>query len=350
MRIVLLGGGVHPIPPTGYGAVERILADLAQALRARGEDVTILNQVRRGRTRDEFPFAFAVPRLLRRERYDVLHAHTPIVANRLALAGRPFVYTSHSRHWYYRVQLSHRWGYWVERRAVRRARSVVALTEPLARTMRSVVRPPLPPISVIPFGVDPERFRPAWERRSGRQALGVGVVAPFKRWHLAARATRDTGAKFVVAGPIVSEEYAAAVRREGDHVRLLGEVPEEEMRALFAESDYLVHPSAVEILSATVLEALAAALPVVGASALEGVEGLEGAGWRVPDLDEAAFVDGVREHVVALEHDDALRRRMGEAARATALSRYAWPAIAERHVALYRAASGMAPPSVPGRP
>ncbi|HXY46631.1 MAG TPA: glycosyltransferase family 4 protein [Thermoplasmata archaeon] len=336
MRILLIGGGVQPIPPTGYGAVERILADLAVALRAAGEDVEIVNQVRHGRTRDEIPFALSLPRLLRGERYDVLHAHTPVVANRLAFAGRPFVYTSHSRHWYYRTKWTHRWGYWLERRSVRRAGAVIALTAPLARTMRSVVRPPLPPISVVPFGVDAERFRPTWDRRTGRNALGVGVVAPFKRWHLAARAIEGTGATLSIAGPIVSPAYADVLRREGPHVRLLGEVPNEEMRTLFAESDFLLHPSEVEILSATVLEALAAALPVVGGAGVEGVVETGRTGWRLDDRDPETFVLGLRGRIQALVGDDSLRRTVGEEARAEALRTYGWAAIAARHLDVYR--------------
>ncbi len=340
MRVLLLGGGVHPIPPTGYGAVERIVADLATALSAAGVDVGIVNEVRRGRTRDEIPFALSLPRRLRRETFDLLHAHTPVVANRLALARQPFVYTSHSRHWYYRAGLTHRWGYWLERRAVHRSRTTIALTEPLARTMRAVVPEPLPPIEVIPFGVDAEAYRPAWSRRTGRRALGVGVVAPFKRWHLAGRALRGTGAELAIAGPIVSEEYAESVRREGPHVHLLGEVPEEELRNLFAESDFLLHPSVVEILSATVLEALAAGLPVLGGTGVEGVVAPGVSGWRVRDEDPEPFAHAMRERAIELLASDELRHRMGEAARAEALTRYSWTAIAARHLEVYRAALG----------
>ena len=126
------------------------------------------------------------------------------------------------RHWFYRTQLSHRWGYWLERRAVRRARATVALTEPLARTMRRQVpsRHPLP-ISVIPFGVDTERFQPNWSARRNRRALGVGVVLPFKRWEWAAQALRGTGLELRIAGPQPSPEYAARVRAS----RGLGRAP-----------------------------------------------------------------------------------------------------------------------------
>ncbi len=340
MRVLLLGGGVHPIPPTGYGAVERIIADLAAALASAGVDVGIVNEVRHGRTRDEIPFALSLPRRLRQESFDVLHANTPVVANRLALAQRPFVYTSHSRHWYYRTGLTHRWGYWLERRAVRRSRTSIALTEPLAQTMRTVVPEPLPPIEVVPFGVDAQAYQPSWSRRTGRRALGVGVVAPFKRWQLAARALRGTGAELAIAGPIVSPEYADRIRGEGPHVRLLGEVPEEELRALFAESDFLLHPSVVEVLSATVLEALAAGLPVLGGTGVEGVVEPGVTGWRLRDDDPGPFADALRERAVELLASDELRHRMGEAARAEALARYNWATIAARHVEIYRAVVG----------
>ena len=335
MRILLIGGGVQPIPPTGYGAVERILADLQSALRAAGHEAEVVNQVRHRRMRDEYPFAWELPRLLKGRTYDVLHAHTPVVANRLALGGFPFVYTSHSRHWFYRDRWTHRWGYWLERRAVRRAKAVVALTPTLARTMAATVRPPLPPVTVIPFGVDSERFHPDWARRSGRNALGVGVVLPFKRWELAAQALRGLGVRLRIAGPMPSNEYAQAVRAAGDSVELLGEVSGEVLAQLYSESDFLVHPSAVEVLSATVLEALAAGLPVIGGSAVEGVVEEGTTGWSIPDRDLPAFVRGLHDGAARLVADDALRRSAGERARASAQSRFAWPRIVEDHLRVY---------------
>ncbi|MCI4365867.1 MAG: glycosyltransferase family 4 protein [Thermoplasmata archaeon] len=339
MRVVLIAGGVEPIPPTGYGAIERILADYQTALVAAGHTVRVLNRVRHHRMRDEYPFALEVPRLLRGLEYDVLHAHTPVVANRLAWRGLPFVYTSHSRHWFYRDRWTHRWGYWLEKRAVRRARAVVALTERLARTMRATVphTPPLP-ISVIPFGVDSARFSPAWGVRTGRRGLGVGVVLPFKRWEVAARALRGTGLQLRIAGPLPSSNYAETVRSAGDSVELLGEVDDATLRRLYAESDFLVHPSAVEVLSATVLQALASALPVLGGSPVEGVVDDGRTGWAIPDRNPGAFLSGLRARALELAGDDLVRKRMGEAARAVALERYGWPRVVEAHLAVYRSA------------
>jgi glycosyltransferase involved in cell wall biosynthesis len=337
VRIVLVGGGVEPIPPPGYGGTERFIADLQVALRGAGHDVSVVNRVRHRRLRDEYPFAWELPRLLRALRYDVVHANSPVVGNRLALSGIPYVYTSHSRHWYYRERLTHRWGYWLERRAVRHAAAPVALTEPLARTMGKAVGTTRRPIEVIPFGVDGERFRPEWDRRSGSVALGVGVVAPFKRWELAAAALRGTGLRFVLAGPAPDRDYADRVRAAGDRVELVGEVSEDDLCGRFAESDLLVHPSRVELLSGTVVQALSSGLPVVGGPALAGAVDDGRTGWCVPDTDLAAFVAGLRQRSLELAHDPALRRRMGEAARAVAQDRYTWPRVVEQYEQVYRA-------------
>jgi glycosyltransferase involved in cell wall biosynthesis len=332
----LVGGGVESIPPTGYGGTERFIADLQSALRRAGHEAVVVNQVRHRRIRDEYPFAWQLPRLLRDESYDALHANSPVVANRLALGGMPFVYTSHSRHWYYRERLTHRWGYWLERRAVRLASAPVALTEPLAQTMQKAVPNPRHAIRVIPFGVDGERFRPDWSNRSGRVALGVGVVAPVKRWELAAEALRGTGLRFVLVGPTPDAAYAERVRAAGDSVEIVGEVSDDALVARYAESDLLVHPSRVELLSGTVVQAMSAGLPIVGGPALEGVVEDGRTGWCLPDQDARAFVAGIRQRTMELALDPALRRRMGDAGREAAQTRYAWPEVVRRYLEVYR--------------
>ncbi len=341
MRIVLVGGGVEPIPPTGYGGTERFIADLQLALRAAGHDAVVVNRVRHRRMRDEYPFAWEVPRLLRAESYDVVHANSPVVGNRLASRHLPFVYTSHSRHWFYRTQLSHRWGYWLERRAVRRSNAPVALTEQLAGAMRRAVGAARRPIAVIPFGVDSQRYRPAWDRRTGGVALGVGVVSRVKRWESAAAALRGTGLRFVLVGPTPDPEYAELVRRSGDRVELVGELSTDALAVRLAESDLLIHPSQAELLSGAVVQALSAGLPVLGGPALAGVVDEGVTGWTVPDDNPTAFVTGLRQRALELFQDASLRHRMGDAGRAVAESRYAWPTVVDRYLEVYRAVAAL---------
>ncbi len=338
VEILLLGSGILPIPPPGYGAVEQVLFEYSEALRRAGEKVRVVNEVRRGRSTDEYRFARHLPAKIRSGNFDIVHASTPVVANRLAFARIPYVFTSHSRHWYWRPRLRHRWGFWLERRAVRSARGVVALTPSLEQEMRrSLGRRLQSPVRSIPFGVEPAAFRPDWGRRVGRLALGVGLVLPFKRWELAARALRGTPLHLALAGPTPDPVYAGRVRAAGEGVELLGELSDPQLRELYSVADVLVHPSRVEVLPRAVLQGFAAALPVLGAAPVASVvrEGVTGfaASPTSSDGEIVAFLHGQTQ---LLASDATLRRRMGEAARDEAQSVYSWDRVVARHLEFYR--------------
>lgn len=349
VRVLLVGTGVEPIPPTGYGGVERTIAELARALEGAGASVEVYQQVRHRRRRDEYPFAWGLPREVRRRAYDVLHASTPVVANRLAWAGLPFVYTTHSRHWFDASGLRGRYGRWLERRAVRRARATVALTEPLrARLVGALGRDPgRDRLAVIPIGVDTERFRPEPAARNGRRAIGVGVVAPVKRWELAARAVAGSPFSLRIVGPLVDPAYAQRVRAAGGgQVELVGEVSEEALARALGESDVMVHPSAVELLAGAVLQGLASGLPVLGAAPVAGLLEAGTTGWATSESDPEGIVEFLADGLRRLAEPER-RAAMGAAARRTAIERFGWPAVARAHLELYSRLLA-SPPRSPG--
>jgi glycosyltransferase involved in cell wall biosynthesis len=338
VRVLLVGTGVQTIPPSGYGGVERTIAELATALRAAGDEPIVLNRVRSGKSTDEYWFAWELPRLLRAERFDVVHASTPVVARRLAIGRIPFVYTSHSRHWFECVGLRQGWGLHLERRAVARATRAIALTTSLRRRMVSLVPSASSHLDVIPIGVDAEAFRPDWSRRNGTRVLGVGVVRPFKRWELAARALRGTGMQLRIAGPTPDPTYAQQVVSAGEGVELLGEVSETRLRELYAESDLLLHPSRVELLAGVVLQGLASGLPVLGAEPVSDLVQPEVDGAIAPaGAPDDAMVEFWNSWAVRLRDDPALRRTMGGSGRRSATERFSWSTVAAAHQALYRA-------------
>jgi glycosyltransferase involved in cell wall biosynthesis len=335
VRIALVGTGVQAIPPVGYGGVERTIAEFAAALRTAGHDPVILNRVRHGRSVDEYLFALSVPALVRAAHADVVHASTPVVANRLALANVPFVYTSHSRHWFERSGARQRFGYWLERRAVGRAGATVALTRRLRDEMNRTVPSARERVTVIPIGVDTHRFRPDPARRTGRVALGVGVVQPMKRWELAATAARTAGWKFRLVGPTPDRAYADRLRGAGPGVELLGELTDDDLRREYAGADVLLHPSRVEILAGAVLQGLSAGLPVLGADPVAGLVDPGETGWTSPpDASPAAIVTFFSDHLRILADAD-VRARMAAVARTTAETEYSWGAVARAHLPLY---------------
>ncbi len=338
MRVLIAGTGVHAIPPTGYGGIERTLFELARALRAEGADVVLLNTVRRERSVDEYLFALDLPRRIREHPGVLVHASTPAVANRLALGGIPYVYTTHSRHWFLRHGARERFGFWLELRAVAHAAAVVALTESVHRTVLRALPGRVPGrFPVIPIGVDLDRFPASPIPGSGR-LLGVGVVARVKRWELAAAAARGTGGTFELVGPQPDPAYARELRALGPHVTLRGELDEDALIRAYAASDLLLHPSAVELLPGVVLQALASGRPVLGGDPLVGLVQPGETGFLAPPgASAAATVAYWRERILELRADPPRAQRMGEAARHDAARRFAWPAVARAHLALYGA-------------
>jgi glycosyltransferase involved in cell wall biosynthesis len=336
VRVALVGTGVQSIPPVGYGGVERTIAEFARALRAAGHDPVVLNRVRHGRSVDEYLFSLSVAGLVRDARADVVHASTPVVANRLALAGIPYVYTTHSRHWFELAGARERFGFWLERRAVRAARATVALTPALRDEIARKVPEALPRVSVIPIGVDTDGFRPDPTARTGRVALGVGVVRPMKRWELAAQAARDAGWTFRLIGPTPDSAYAERLRSMGPAVELLGEVMDDELRREYARADVLLHPSRVELLAGAVLQGLSAGLPVLGAAPVASLVADGRTGWTAPaTADDAAIAALLTARLRDLAADPTLRQRLSEEARRVATTRFSWPSVVAAHEPMY---------------
>jgi D-inositol-3-phosphate glycosyltransferase len=109
-----------------------------------------------------------------------------------------------------------------------------------------------------------------------------------------------------------------------DAVRFCGAQPQERLADYYAAADAVAVPSHYESFGMAALEALASGAPVV-ASNVGGLSTIieDGAsGYLVPHDDPAALA----ERLAALLGDEALRERVGAAARARA-ERYGWPTI-----------------------
>lgn len=340
MKVVLLGAGMIPIPPPGYGAVEKHVWNLSRALEARGHEVRIVNRVFGPRSKDEYRFALWARREVAREPYDVLHVHTPGVATVFRTLGpRPFVYTTHSRHWAGTRGLGERVGFFLERQAVARAEQVIAVSRLVAREIDR-------PTAVVPNGVEVARYAPDPAARKGTRVLGIGEVAEHKRWHVAAMAVKDLPVELRIVGPIRDAAYASRVEAAGGgKARLLGPLSEDEMLAELAAADVLAHPSVSESFGMAVVEGMSAALPVVCSDMLSFLVEHGREGFLVPTQgDDEARAMALRGHLETLLADPALRLRMGEAARRKAVADYSWERVAEQVEEVYtRMGRGRAP-------
>ena len=179
-------------------------------------------------------------------------------------------------------------------------------------------------IHVVPCGVDPGVYQPPPERAGSDRAaeiLFVGRLLPGKGLSLLLEAVAtlrgrglDVTATIVGDGP-ARGAYEADARRLGvtQHVRFLGAVGQDEIRAHYARADLFCLPSFAEGVPVVAMEAMAMELPVVSTRIMgipelvqDGAHGLLVAPGRVDVLTEALdrLVRSPRE-----------RRRMGAAAR-----------------------------------
>lgn len=78
MKIALIGPGILPIPPPGWGAVEILLWDYATILREKGHQVDILNEIRSSPADQAVPYTPYCQRLIEKINdgdYDFVHLH-----------------------------------------------------------------------------------------------------------------------------------------------------------------------------------------------------------------------------------------------------------------------------------
>lgn len=206
--------------------------------------------------------------------------------------------------------------------------------------------------TVIPSGVDLDRFHPAVDRAAARREAGlpeagplVGIVAalrPEKHHDLflaaaEALAPRFPQARFVIVGEGSERgRIEAGIARRGlaDRVRLLG--ARHDTEAVFRALDVTVlcsHP-VVETLPVTLIESLASGTPAVSTDVGSVRDVLrDGETGRVVPPGDAGALAGA---IAALLEDPVRRTRMGAAGRADAERRFRREAMLDAYAALFR--------------
>jgi len=276
--------------------------------------------------------------------YDVVHAHSHLYfsTNLAALVAKrtetPLVVTNHGL-------FSQSAPWWIQRLYVptvarftlNAADRVLCYTETdrerlEARGIRS-------PISVIHNGIDCAGFTPGAGGERSERLLFVGRLKRPKGPHrvleafIRLRETRpDLSLAIVGDGPLRSE-LEERVKREGvaDCVTFTGELDNEELPRLYAESAVFALPSENEGLPRTVLEALACETPVVTSDLPQLEPVVEGVGETVP----ADSVDALATAIDGLLNDPDRRVRLGSRGRERVLAKFSWEETVQRTTDVY---------------
>lgn len=302
--------------------------------------------------------ASAIPevrRLAAWRRPDLVHAHFIFPDGLLAwAAGRhsdiPCVITAHGSdvpgYNPHRLKAAHMLLSPVWKRVVRDASRIVCPS----RTLASLVRrgEPAARTCVVPNGIAPSSFNPGRER--GKTVLCATRLLRRKgvQHVVAAMGKLPPEWRLVVAGdgPFLPELRRLAAPLAG-RVRFAGWLNNEnkEYRSLFETSGIFALPSDAENFPVTLLEAMAAGMPVVTTRGTGCEEVVGDSALLVPAGDAAATAEALSR----LADDAALRVRLGAAARARAGERFSWEAVARAYLEIYREAVGTPPSSRSGR-
>lgn len=210
------------------------------------------------------------------------------------------------------------------------------------------------PVFVSPNGINPERvqdfiradtsgFLATYPRLAGKRIiLFLGRIQAFKGLDELARSFAEIAQEFKDAALVIAGGDVDGTRRKVekilrtagvlDRVAFTGMLTGSDKLAAFSCADLFVLLSLSEGFSNTVVEALAAGLPVVISEQCNFPEAAEAeAGFVVPP-EGAQTAGAIRE----LLSDAGLRERMGRNGRRLILEHYTWPAIAESMADLYR--------------
>lgn len=229
---------------------------------------------------------------------------------------------------------------------IRRVHSAADITlAPSRPAIADLVAHGVPRVQRWGRGVDTALFDPAWRSDRGARALRsalapegqrligyVGRLSPEKRVERLARLANIPGTRLVVVGDGPSASSVARAL-EGTDAVLLGHREGEDLARAYACLDVFVHTGTEDTFGQTVQEAMACALPVVAPASGGPLDLVEpGVTGLLHDIDG----HGLRAAVEQLVGDDAMRTRLGAAARDRVAGR-SWQAIGDELLAHYEA-------------
>lgn len=231
------------------------------------------------------------------------------------------------------------------RRAARTSRAVITASEFSKRRIVEAFGLSPAKIAVIPWA--PHHSPPRKQGSDGPKPLACatgyvlhfGLAEPRKNtarvlaaWGVLPPALREAYQLLVVGvqGPALAHFQREAAQL-GDSVRVVGYLPEDEVRELLAGAAVLCYPTLYEGFGLPALDAMAAGVPVLTSRTTSLPEVVGDAAELVDPTDEAALAAGL----LRLLADDAYRAELAKRGRERA-ARYTWERTAEATASVFK--------------
>lgn len=244
MNISNITPGLLPIPPNGWGAVEKIIWETHLCLKELGHDshITYLNDIPTDA--------------------DIVHIHVANLANEAHSRGIPYYFTMHDHHAYLYGKDSHVYKENLE--AIRNAKRAFVPAKYLVDWFEGIPE-------YFSHGVNTDYFTND-KTRTTHKLLCVannGFIhdqsEDRKGFGFAIEAAKRLGLPITVVGPENNRKYFEKFPSDYDRLNIVYDASEEELRKIYSEHTIFLHPSILEAghPNLTLLEAMASGLPVL---------------------------------------------------------------------------------------
>jgi autotransporter strand-loop-strand O-heptosyltransferase len=242
MKIVNVTPGLIPIPPNGWGAVEKIIWEIHNCLLELGHDsrISYLDEV---------------------SDYDVVHIHVANLANLAHERGIPYYFTMHDHHAYLYGKDSS--VYKENLKAIKNAKKAFVPAKFLVDYFEGIPQ-------YFSHGVNIDYFFPSdFKQHKLLCVANNGFIhdqaEDRKGFSYAIEAAKQLDLPITIAGPSNNKNYFEKFPSDYEKLTIVYDLTEDELRDLYKEHSIFVHASVLEAghPNLTLLEAMASGLPVV---------------------------------------------------------------------------------------
>ena len=277
MRIINVTPGLLPIPPNGWGAVEKIIWEYHQNFLKLGHESEILylDQVKS-------------------DRCAIVHIHVANLAIEAHKRGIPYYFTCHDHHAYLYGKDSN--CFKENYNAIKN--SIISFVP--AKYLVNYFD--LPNLKYLSHGVNTDFFKPTYRVVDEYKLLCVAnngfIHDPSedrKGFAFAIEAAKKLNLQITIAGPENNKKFFEKYNFNYDKLNVMYNLSETDLLRLYQSHDIFLHPSILEAghPNLTLLEAISCGLPIVGT--LEDDNNLEGLYKSNRDVDE--IINGIT-HVI----------------------------------------------------